>query len=61
MKATLNSMLDHAMKQYGLDRSYTISYNSFGNTPFVDVREDNVLLASFLVKDGEMHSTIYHV
>ena len=53
-------MLDHAMKQYGLDRSYTISYNSFGNTPFVDVREDNVLLASFLVKDGEMHSTIYH-
>jgi hypothetical protein len=54
MNDTLNSLLDHAVKQFGLDRSYTVKFGLDGKNPMVWVKEDDVLLASIWFDEGEI-------
>jgi hypothetical protein len=60
MNGTLNSLLDHAVNQFGLDRSYTVKFGLDGKNPMVWVKEDDVLLASLWFDDGEMRAALYY-
>lgn len=57
---TLDSMLAYTVEQYGRDRSYTVKFGIEGKSPMVWVNEDDCLLASFWLDNGEMHSTYYY-
>ena len=51
-------MLDHAIKQYGLDRTYTVEFNAKGDISFVLVRENGDLLVIFWLEKGVMGSNV---
>jgi hypothetical protein len=53
-------MLAYTVEQYGRDRSYTVKFGIEGKSPMVWVNEDDCLLASFWLDNGEMHSTYYY-
>ena len=60
MNDTLNSLLDHAVNQFGLDRSYTVKFGLDGKNPMVWVKEDDVLLASLWFDEGEIRKAQYY-
>jgi hypothetical protein len=58
---TLNSILAHAVEQYGLDRSYTIKFDTNNQSPRILISEDDTLLGTVWLDDGKMYSKFYYL
>ena len=56
----MREILDFAVKQFGRDRSYTVKFGLSGRDPMVWVKEDDDLLASVWLDEGEIRKAQYH-